>query len=57
MYVLDAQGLRLVDGVGRVIRPGGPLLELAVGVDEGVEERVVIAGVRQVDRDGLWLRR
>ncbi len=52
----DAQRLGLVDGVGRVIGPGAPLLELAVLVEEGVEEGVVVAGIGQVDGDGLRLR-
>jgi hypothetical protein len=51
----DAQGLRFVDGVGRFIGPGAPLFELAVRVEEAVEERVVVAGIGQVDGDGLRL--
>ncbi|MFC8857321.1 hypothetical protein ACFT5D_30195 [Streptomyces sp. NPDC057144] len=56
MDALDAQGLRLVDRVGRLVRPGPPLLELAVRVEEGVEEGVVVADIGQVDGDGLPLR-
>ncbi|MDN3270144.1 hypothetical protein [Streptomyces sp. MA15] len=56
MDAFDAQGLRFVDGVGRFIGPCAPLFELAVRVEEGAEERVVVTGIGQVDGDGLRLR-
>ncbi|MEV6021744.1 hypothetical protein [Streptomyces sp. NPDC052036] len=56
MDALDAQGLGFMDRVGGVVGPGAPLLELAVPVEEGVEEGVVVVDIGQVDGDGLRLR-
>ncbi|MFK0136607.1 hypothetical protein [Streptomyces murinus] len=48
----DAQGLGLMDGVGRLVGPSPPLLPVAVCVEEGV----VVAGVGCVRRDGFRFR-